>query len=306
MNKPILRLACLFWLCHLITPQVWLQAEEPPFASKNEFLELYGPIAAKHEFLPAMSLVAEVTESKNGVQLPRRQIRVFARQNYLRVDDDIDDGVQVSRTASPDQSFRAIRKNSTEKFDIEPAGENLSEMLKSCRTTAPIVNPYYHFLEIPLADFLALSDVEIDASRRAVDTSGEPFVEVDVSRVVYDESNGLERWFYQFTFLPEKNWVLSKYRIGSKVEARFFHRPNSGDRPEISRIEVTQKSSDDEDYVHKTNYEVTHVDFNPPSLKKFTPSAFDNVNQEGMEKSRFVVLLVAVVLIILGMKYHKQ
>jgi hypothetical protein len=305
MGEFVRRLAILFWFSQLLTSVVCLKAEDLPFASKKEFLELYGPISDQHEFLPPMSLVAEVTESKKGVQQPRREIRVYARDNLLRVDDDIEGGVQVSRVASPDQSFRAIRNNSSETFGIEPAGENLSEMLKGCRTTAPIVNPYYHFLETPIAEFLARSDVEIESSRRVVDANGEQLVEIDVSRVVYDESNGLEKWLYQFTFLPEKNWVLSKYRIGSNVEVRFFHLLNFGDRPEISRIEVTQKSSDDEGYIHSINYEVTHVDFNPPSLKEFTPAAFDAVSYDETQRSGVIVLLIAVVFIILGIKYHK-
>lgn len=298
------QLTILILLSQLLTSGVCLNAEELTFASKKEFLEVYGPIAANHEYLPPLSLVAEVTESKNGVQLPRRQIRVFARDNFLRVDDDVEDGVQVSRVASPDQSFRAIRKNPNEAFSIEPADENLSKMLKSCRMTAPIVNPYYHFLEIPVAEFLARSDVEIKSSRRVVDAKGEQLVEIDVSRVVYNESDGLDKWFYKFTFLPHKNWVLSKCRIGSDVEARFFHKPDSGDIPEISRVEVTQKSGDA--YVHKTTYEITKIDLNPPSLIEFTPAAFDAVNHDETHRSGVVVLLIAVVLIMLGIKYRKR
>jgi hypothetical protein len=277
-----------------------LNAEEFAFKSKSEFLKVYRPAVEKYQNLMPMSLVAEVTESKNGTRMPRRQIRVFARDDYLRVDDDSEEGVQVSRVASPEQSFRAIRKTTDGPFQIEFTNESLNQMHKSCRIAALVVHPYYHFLEIPLIEFLIGTDVELKSSASFVNEDGERIVEIAVTKVVLDQSGDLTEWFYQFCFLPEQRWVLSGYRVGTFVEVRFFHESSPDATSVISKVEVEEKVGDD--YIHATSYEVTNIDWSPPTLSEFTPSAFTSVHFDGgKRKNAIVVLLAAIVLIVLVM-----
>jgi hypothetical protein len=290
-------------LCYLTCAS--LNAEEYDFNSKVEFLEVYRPVAEKYRNLRSMSLAAEVTESKNGTRMPRRQIRVFVRDKYLRVDDESEDGVQVSRIASLEQSFRAIRETSNVPFQIEFANESLEEMHSSCRIASPIVSPYYHFLETPVAEFLTRTEVELESSQNVINENGERVVEIAVSRVVLGESGEFTKWFYQFCFLPDKRWVLSGYHVGSSVEVRFFHESGPDEEPLISKVEVEEKVADD--YRHTTTHNVTNIDWTPPRLSEFTPSAFYSGHFNGGERrNTVVVLLAAVVLIVLVMVFRRR
>jgi hypothetical protein len=302
----------LLILCFFFVQEAESAQDYAEIRSKADFLALYRPIAERYASYVPMSLVVELSETKikDGVKSEsQRTFHVIRDRDRLRVDSLPKQGKEVCRVAAPKRSFRVARGVGDEQYLVEDLSSDYQDAVRACRLVAPVVDPYYSVLELPLHEFLSRGDIEFKGSTVRVNEAGEEEVEITVGRNVIHSSGKKDEWIYSFSLLPKHDWILSNYHlVNAEYEVR-FHYDFSRNTPVISRVIATDKGPDG--YSYDATYEVTEVSLEPPKEQVFTLADFRLNNDIGRAQKRpyaswLIGINIVVIVILVAILIRKR